>query len=267
MEEPLSLVRDLLSEPRLRGMDPDSDDFVAVHRRILGEKPMMRQVFREFYDSIVALDEKYFRGDGKRLEIGAGATIFKQFHPNIVSSDIKRASHLDLVVDALNIPFEDGSLRAVYGINCFHHFPDPDRFFAELERVLNPGGGCILIEPYHGPVAAAFYKRLFATEHFDPAQPGWTSSTSNVMVGANQALSYIVFKRDRAQFETKHPRLEIVLQKPVRSFARYILSGGLNFRQLLPTFVSPLLSLAERAITPLHPLLALHHFIVLRKRG
>lgn len=227
---------------------------------------MMREVFREFYDSIVALDEKYFTGSGRRLEVGAGATIFKQFHPHIISSDIKRASHLDVVVDALNIPFAAGSLRAIYGINCFHHFPDPDRFFTELERVIVPGGGCILIEPYHGPVAAAFYKRLFATEHFDPAQEGWTSATNNVMVGANQALSYIVFKRDRTRFEARHPQLEIVLQKPIRSFARYILSGGLNFRQLLPTVTAPLLGLVERALTPLHPLLALHHVIVLRKR-
>jgi SAM-dependent methyltransferase len=262
----LSKLRDLLYEPRLKGIDVDSDDLVALHRKILGEKPMMREVFNEFYDLLMNLDRTHLRGEGRRLEIGAGATIFKQRYPEIVSSDIKRAAHLDLVVDALKMPFRRESLRAIYGINCFHHFPDPDRFFRELVEVLVPGGGCILIEPYHGPVGAAFYKRLFTTEHFDTTQEEWTSSNRHVMDGANQALSYIVFQRDLKMFEARYPQLEVVVQKPIRSFTRYVLSGGLNFRQLLPGVTSPLLRATESAITPLHRFLALHHFIVIRKR-
>jgi hypothetical protein len=58
------------------------------------------------------------------------------------------------------------------------------------------------------------------------------------MEGANQALSYIVFERDRERFERLFPDLEIVEQSWIANYPRYLLSGGLNFRQLLPTFRS-----------------------------
>ena len=64
----------------------------------------------------------------------------------------------------------------IYGMNCFHHFPDPDRFFTELERVLVPGGGCVLVDPYHGPFARWLYPRLFATEGYDTDQVDWTAA-------------------------------------------------------------------------------------------
>ena len=47
------------------------------------------------------------------------------------------------------LPFSDGSVRALYGINVFHHLPSPRDFFRELVRVLGSGGGAVLIEPYH----------------------------------------------------------------------------------------------------------------------
>ena len=159
----------------------------------------------------------------------------------------------------------DGSVRVVYAQNAFHHFPAPERFFAELERVLSPGGGAILLEPYYGPAASFIYRRLFRTEGFDKAYPAWETPVAGPMNGANQALSYIVFVRDRAQFASRFPALQIVHQQPVDSYLRYLVSGGLNFRQLLPDAFIPLLRLLERGLAPLHRMLALHHVVVLRK--
>lgn len=259
-------ILNFLREPRVQGIDPDSDELLVVHRKVLMEKPMMKQVFSEFYSTCITLDEKYFSGSGKRVEIGAGVSFFKQQHPEIVSTDIKRAENLDMVLDAQNMALEDNSVRAIYGINCFHHFPEPEKFFHELERVLVKGGGCILIEPYYGAVAKRFYKRLFETECFEPDQKEWTNYSAGVMKGANQALSYIVFIRDRKEFERLHPQLEIVLQRPLANYVRYLCSGGLNFRQLLPGFFSPVLKGVEFLLTPLHRVLGLHHVIVIRKR-
>jgi len=56
------------------------------------------------------------------------------------------------------------------------------------------------------------------------------------MEGANQALSYIVFKRDVHLFLKKYPQLELVEQKVFSNYLRYLLSGGLNFRQILPSY-------------------------------
>ncbi len=255
-----------LSDPRLKGVDVDSDKLVEVHRQIMMEKPMMNQVFKDFYNYCIDTDNKYFKGEGQRIEIGAGVSFFKELYPEIISTDIKEAKNLDRVLDALDMDLEDSSIRAFYGLNCFHHFPQPRAFFKELERTLNPGGGCVLIEPFHGPVAAKMYKNLFDTEIFDTHQKEWESD-SGFMLGANQALSYIVFVRDRAKFETEFPNLEIVEIKVMNNYMRYLISGGLNFRSLLPSFMSPIIKFKEFIFRPLNKVFGLHYAIVLRKKS
>lgn len=261
-------VRRALADPRLEGVDVDSDTLIEVHRRILAEKPMLRDVFREIYDLCRAADERHFSGAGMRIELGSGSSRFKHYHPDVLTSDVKHAPHLDLTLDAQDMALEDAAVRAFYGVHCFHHLPEPSRFFRELSRVLVPGGGCVLVEPYHGPLARVFYRRLFDTEHFDPAQAGWELDPDEVgsMSNANQALSYIVFSRDRARFAREHGDLEIVAHTRLHNYARYLLSGGLNFRQLAPSVLAPALRLAERLAAPFDHPVALHHMIVLRKR-
>lgn len=259
-------IRNYLNEPRLKGIDPDSNELLVAHSRILFEKPMMKAVFREFYDVCINFDNKYFKGEGKRVEIGAGVSFFKKIYPEILTTDIKNAPNLDLVVDALNMPFENKSIRAIYGINCFHHFPDPEKFFRELDRVLTTGGGCVLIDPYYGFIAKRFYSKIFESEGFDMTQKIWTNELLGYMNGANQALSYIVLKRDLDKFHRLFPNLEIIIQKPIDNYLRYLFSGGLNFKQILPTFTSPLIKIIEFTLKPINKIFALHHIIVIRKK-
>lgn len=261
-------LRTYLQEPRLIGVDLDSDEMLSIHSKVLYEKPMMKEVFSEFYDTCISLDEKYFSNcKGKRVEIGAGVSFFKKKYPEIISTDIKKAENLDMVVDAQNMPFENNSIRAIYGINCFHHLPNPNLFFNELDRVLEKGCGCILIDPYYGTVAKRFYKKIFDSETFDMTQKEWVNESQGFMNGANQALSYIVFKRDKKKFEEMYPNLEIVIQKPLNNYMRYLLSGGLNFRQILPSFFSPVIKFFEFLFIPFNSIFALHHIIVIRKKN
>ena len=215
----------------------------------------------------LALDRELLSGKGQRVEVGAGTALFRSYDPGVISTDIKAAGHLSGVVDAQNMPFGDCTIRTFYGIHCFHHLPDPAAFLRELERVLVPGGGCVLIEPFHGPIAQWLYPRLFATEHFDKNQEGWRSKLDmTTMHGANQALSYVVFVRDRARLEEDFPQLETALRKPLNNYLRYVTSGGLYFKQLLPDLSIPFLRLVETFLFPLRSFLALHHVIVVRKR-
>jgi hypothetical protein len=123
----------------------------------------------------------------------------------------------------------------------------------------------VLIEPYYGPLASVVFKRLFASEGFDKAMPGWRTDATDPMHGANQALSYIVFERDRACFQREFPRLQIVETFPLENYLRYLLSGGLNFRQLVPSFTEPALRALEAVLRPARRVLGLHHVIVLRR--
>ena len=85
------------------------------------------------------------------------------------------------------------------------------------------------------------------------------------MNGANQALSYIVFVRDRAEFERKHPSLKIVHEQRVGNYLKYIISGGLNFRQLLPDGMTGMVNVIEKLLWIFNRWFALHHVIVIRK--
>ena len=49
-----------------------------------------------------------------------------------------------LVGDSENLPFSDGEFDAVICANSFHHYPNPQKFFDGVSRVLSPGGVFIL---------------------------------------------------------------------------------------------------------------------------
>lgn len=257
---------DLLRDPTVAGLDMDGPDRLGLHRTILQRKSMLREVFTEFHRLFWRLDQQYLNGEGLQVELGAGVAPMRESYPQVLATDVVFGEHLDLVIDAERMDLEDQTVRTVYGQNCFHHFMHPDRFFAELERVLVPGGGAILLEPYYGSFASFVFKRLFPTEGFDKTAASWEEGIRGPMGGANQALSYIVFVRDRAWFEERHPSLAVVHSERVNNYLKYLLSGGLNFRQLLPDASGPIIEGVQRCLSPLNAWLSLHHVIVLRKQ-
>ena len=256
---------DILRDPSVEGIDVDGDGRLAVHGRMLARKPVLREVFHAFHHLFDALDKRFLSGAGTRVELGAGVSPMRDSYADVLATDIVAGPRLDRVLDAENMDLPDASVHALFGQNCFHHFPHPDRFFDELDRVLAPGGGAVLLEPYHGPFASFLFKRLFATEGYDKDYPSWETPASGPMNGANQALSYLVFVRDRALFEAKHPSLKIVHQETCGNWLQYLVSGGLNFRQLCPNWAAPLVRGAQWLLSPLNRWLALHHVVALRK--
>jgi SAM-dependent methyltransferase len=259
-------IFDLLRLPDMATVDIDGEERVQVHRRILARRPMIREVFAEFHAIFADCDARYFSGAGAYVEIGAGAAPMRDRDPSVLATDLVYSSHLDCVIDAQRLALKAGSVRALFAQHCFHHIPEPDAFFCELTRVLVSGGGAVLIEPYYGPLASLVFKRLFASENFDVSVEGWSTPATGPSSGANQALSYIVFERDRPMFEKKYPELEIVTEFPLGNYIRYLASGGLNFKQFAPDVSVPLLKAIEFVLRPLKHQLALHHVVVLRKR-
>lgn len=260
-------LADWLRDPQLAGIDVDAQDRITVHASTLARKRLLREVFKEFHQLFQSLDQRHFSGAGARVEIGAGVAPIRDSYPDVLATDIVPAPGLDRVLNAEEMALESGSVRAIFGQNCFHHFPHPERFFSELGRVVCDGGGAILLEPFHGPAASFLYPRLFKTEGYDKNFPSWNTPATGPMNGANQALSYIVFERDRKIFEQKFPSLEIVYTAPCNNYLKYLLSGGLNFRQLAPDWSAPAIGFIQGALRPVRPLLALHHVVVVRKRA
>jgi SAM-dependent methyltransferase len=258
-------IRDWLIDPDVESHDVDSAAFSLAHRRLVMRKAILRQLFEKFYHDVRAADLAYFTNcPGKRLEIGSGAGILSEVYPDVITSDLKVLPFIDIVMSADALPFLDNSLRAVYAINVFHHLPNPRKFFREILRTVHPGGGVVLIEPFYGPFASWMFKRLHKSEGFEPEAASWESETG-AFSNANQALSYVVFKRDRAQFLSEFPEFEIVSQQPHTHFW-YLVSGGVNFRQLVPDGLTSAVKATERLLSPLDRWIALQQTIVLRKK-
>jgi SAM-dependent methyltransferase len=263
----ISRLRDWLIDPTLKSYDVDSPEFSIAHHQIVQRKVILRQLFERFYKECRDRDLRYF-GDcpGVRLEIGSGAGIMKRVFSDVITSDIKCLPFIDIVLAAERLPFPDNSLRAIYAVNVFHHLPKPRVFFEEVLRVLHPGGGVVLIEPFYGPVASWVFRNLHKCESFEPAAPNWEFlDEMGPASNANQALSYVIFKRDRNTFEREFPRLDVVLDSP-HTHVWYVVSGGVNFRQMLPDRLGSLAEFADRVLSPFNRWIALQHTIVLRKK-
>jgi SAM-dependent methyltransferase len=264
----VTYVRNALYETGVGALDVDGADLITAHRRILERKVLLRSAFTEFYRDMSEICEHWLPARGLEIELGSGVGFFKHLRPNLITSDVRPIPGIDRVIDAQQMDLPDETVRCIYAINAFHHLPDPERFLWELCRVLKPGGGCILIEPHNGLGSRLLHRYMHKDEHFDPKASSWkTEEIRGPMSGANQALSYIIFERDRKKFEEGYGRnLEVVCRFYCLNGLRYFFSGGLNFRQLLPSFTEPLLRALEQLGRSFAKHWSFHQVVVLRKR-
>jgi SAM-dependent methyltransferase len=149
-------------------------------------------------------------------------------------------------MDAMQMDYPDASLRAILAVGVVHHLPRPDRFLAEAQRCLKRGGRLALVEPSHHYPVPGFPKRLFKLldhyEYFDDTVDEWDNDGAGNMRGANLALPWVIFERDRAKFADRFPSLTI---RDVRyhSFLSHVLAGAFSLRSLVPQVAVPSVSL------------------------
>ena len=79
-------------------------------------KPSLRAVYHDYYRQVGA-----WCRSGVIVELGAGSGNLKEAMPGVVSTDIVRVPWLDAVVDAQALPFADGALDSIVGIDVFYH--------------------------------------------------------------------------------------------------------------------------------------------------
>lgn len=261
----MKFMLNLLQDPSLTKLNVDGQDRFALHQGIFARKRMLREVFGEFHRLFDRMERLFLTAEGLKIEIGAGVAPMRDSYPHVLATDVVHWPNLDRQLDAEKMDLDDGSVRVFFGQNCFHHFKHPDLFFQELIRVLAPGGGAILLEPYYGFWASLLYQRLFKSESFDKDYPSWEMPVGGPMSEANQALSYIVFVRDFEKFRSKYPQLKVLNKHTVGNYLKYLLSGGLNFRQLCPDSLSGIIDALQWCLSPLNRWLALHWVVVIRK--
>ena len=200
---------------------------------------------------------------GKTLEIGSGPGFFKRYSPEIISSDILPLDHLDLVCDSHHLPFDNGTLGNVTGIDVIHHFKNPAFYFNEAERVLKQSGRIILVEPWITPVSRFVYTYLHheACEPVDdPFQNAFDEEDKDPWSG-NAMLPYLVFRKFSGSFVAHWPNLKIVQIETFATFA-YLLSGGFQNTGVRSKKVMACLLGIERMLRPLLDPLAAHRALI-----
>jgi SAM-dependent methyltransferase len=218
-----------LSHQLTRGLDLDAPETTGLRRRIIQEKGFLRRIYEEWYEDLAAAVPL---GEGEVLELGSGAGFLRDYIPGLITSDVFELPGVSLVADAHDLPFGDGALRAVVMTNVLHHLAEPRRFFQEAARCVRPGGVVAMIEPWHTPWSRLIYTRLHH-EPFEPKASEWEFPPAGPLSGANGALPWILFDRDQTLFESQFPHWRIEGAVPMMPF-RYLLSGGVSLRSLMP---------------------------------
>ena len=160
--------------------------------------------------------------DADILEIGCGAGANFEFYPQCkraVSSEIsigmlkvaagkRRENHL-IQADAQSLPFGEDEFDAAFATLVFCSIPDPTLAFAELKRVIKPGGKIVLLEHVRpegvlGPVFDLLNRITVAVadDHFNRETANLAADTGLKIIEVRKKLGSIVNL--------------LILQKPAR---------------------------------------------------
>jgi hypothetical protein len=120
-----------------------------------------------------------------------------------------------------------------------------------------------MIEPWSTPWSRFIYTR-FHHEPFEPGAANWEFQPAGPLSGANGALPWIVFERDRASFAREFPTLRLLRVEPFMPFA-YLLSDGVGMRSLAPGIAYRVTRWLEGALGPMQAACAMFALIVTEK--
>jgi SAM-dependent methyltransferase len=255
------MLKTLLCHPHTRGLDIDDPRTTELRRNIVREKPFLRKVYEEWYSQLA---DSIPNQPGSVLELGSGAGFLEEFVPGLITSEIFPLPGIQLVSDAAFLPFGDRTLRAITMVDVLHHIPDPRKFLHEASRCLPKGGVIAMVEPWVTSWSKLVYKNLHH-EPFEPDAADWTIPIQGPLSGANGAIPWIIFQRDREKFETEFPELRIESIKLMMPF-RYLVSGGISMRDLMPQRLFPFWKAFENSLSAWMPHLAMFALIAVKKR-
>lgn len=253
----------LLQEKALAGLALGSSAYFEAQRAMVRNKALLRRCYDAWYELLLA-DEASVPADrpGLLVELGSGGSTLADRNPAIITTDVV-AGVASQVVDARELPFADASVRALFLTHALHHVPQVERFFAEASRVLVDGGVVSMVEVAHTPLARAFFRHLHP-EPYDDSTSSWDFTQHHSMADANQALSWLVFVRDRARFEAAFGALGVE-QIDFLPWFSYLASGGVTRRAVLPDALGGVAAAIDHHTRRLWPGLALHWHIRVRR--
>ena len=179
-------------------------------------------LYKEWYELI---SQQLSKSDGMNLELGCGASFIDKKIKSIKKSDVFFNSNTDLKLNAMEVGLKfENKISNLILVNVFHHISNPELFLRSAEKSLITGGRIIMVEPSNNIWSRLVYK-IIGHEKFDIKQVNWQFESNDPLLDSNQALSWIIFKRDYKKFKKLFPKFSILNKKSMMPFS-YLLSGG-----------------------------------------
>ena len=168
----------------------------------------------------------------RTIEVGAGLGLSTLAGQHWIKSDVAGSAPLSLLNYAEALPYKDASLEAIVLKDTWHHIPDIEGFLTEAHRVLRPGGIIAVFDPYWS-LLGRFVYRFLHQERWGTNSTSWSFQSTSPW-DSNQALTYLMLKRDRHTFDQRWGNRFTVIEPRPLVGPSFLLSGGVSRR----TFVS-----------------------------
>lgn len=242
--------------------DLDTPATTLLHAQIIQQKLFLKKLYIDFYNQFKMsisdnIETKFI------VELGSGGGFVKDIIPNVMTSDVIKIPTVDKCFFAQNMPFEDNTVDAFFMMDVLHHINNSRAFFKEANRCLKVSGKIVMVEPANTLWGRFIYK-YFHHEPFEPSGDWGIKGGGGPLSSANGAIPWIIFYRDREQFEKEFPSFEILKLKPHTPF-RYLVSGGFTTRQLLPSFTYSIVKGLETILLPLNKYLGMFLTVEIEK--
>lgn len=241
-------------------MNIDDPRAIEAAKAVVRAKPFLRKIYEEWYTVITAALPP---GSDPVLELGSGGGFLADVIPGLLTSEVQVCPHVRVVLDAHALPLPGGSLRAIVMTDVLHHLPESRRFFREATRCVRAGGRIVMIEPWVSAWSSLIYTRLHH-EPFRPDAATWEFPRGGPLSAANMALPWIIFVRDRHQFEREFPEWRVVSVSPFMPF-RYLLSGGVSMPGFMPGWTFTMWRAVEAGVSRWSARLGMFASIVLER--
>ena len=190
-------------------------------------------LYKEWYEIISKFLSEI---DGINIELGCGASFIDQINKSIKKTDVFLNTNTDFKLNAMDIGKDfENKISNLILINVFHHISDPEIFLKSAEKSLLSGGRIIMIEPSNNYWSRLVYK-FVSHEPFDTDQIEWDFQSKDPLLDSNQALSWIIFKRDFKKFKDLFPMFSLIQKKNIMPFS-YLLSGGHTLNTRIGKFI------------------------------
>jgi len=232
-------------------------DVVKARARYFGSPSAnLRVVVRNRYTWM----NDFIRADERGIEVGCGAGLSREFIrcQGLQLTDFADHDWLDVKrVDALSTPFEDGSQDFAISVNVIHHLAHPLRFFAEMARILRPGGR-LIVQDVHCSIFMRAALRLQRHEGYDYNvdvfdRDAVCTDPDDPWAG-NNAIVDLLFE-DEARFFRSVPEFRLV-HRSHSEFLTLLNSGGVIARTAyvpLPMPAMRVVDVVDRMLTRTFP--------------